>query len=195
MRNFTFLFCVMLCLLACQCQPKKTNDNQTDDTEQQNDTGETTSNTRQGSFSAYDLSSFTCMIEGEEWKPDLAFARVHYSAKNDIDSVQIKASRVADNSEMIISIYLFKGAGTYELTNDEATGQGIGMAEFKIEEEMKLKTFFSTGGKVTISNFNDTNGTIAGTIDEIEFFSKGDGMMPDVRVVNAGMFSGQRIEQ
>ena len=67
------------------------------------------------------------------------------------------------------------------------------MAEFRIEEDMKMKTFFSTGGKITISNFNDTNGTIAGTIDEIEFFSKGAGMMPDVREVKEGMFSGQRI--
>ena len=193
MRNFTFLLCVMFFFVACQSETNSSETETTIGAEQQSDTDETTPNRNAGSFSAYDLPSFTCMIEGEEWKPDLAFARVHYSAKNDIDSIQIKGSRVVDNSEMTISIFMFKGAGTYELKNDEATGAGIGMAEFRIEEDMKMKTFFSTGGKITISNFNDTNGTIAGTIDEIEFFSKGAGMMPDVREVKEGMFSGQRI--
>jgi hypothetical protein len=195
MKNFTFLLCLMFFFTACQPETDSSETDETSETEQQNDINETTSNTNQGSFSAYDLSSFTCMIEGKEWTPDLAYARVYYSEKNDVDSIQIKGSRVADNSEMTISIFMFKGAGTYELTNDEATGQGIGMAEFKVEEEMKMKTFFSTGGKITITNFSDTNGTIAGTIDEIEFFSKGAGMMPDVREVNGGFFSGQRIEQ
>ena len=193
MKNFTFLLCVMLFFASCQSETASNETDETTETERQGDTAETTSNSNAGSFAGYDLPSFTCMIEGEEWTPDLAFARVHYSAKNDVDSIQIKASRIADASEMTISIFIFKGAGTYELTNDEVTGKGIGMAEFKIEEEMKSKTFFSTGGKITISNFNDTNGTIVGTIDEIEFFSKGVGMMPDVREASAGIFSGQRI--
>jgi len=191
MRNFTLLFCLMLCFVACQ---PETADSSETNGEQQGDTIEPTSTTQQKSISAYDLSSFTCMIDGEKWKPSLAFARVHYSANNDIDSVQIKAIRTEDNSEMTISIFMFNGAGTYELTNDEETGQGIGMAEFKVEEEMKMKNFFSIGGKVTISNFNDTNGTLAGTIDGIDFFSKGNGMMPDERSVT-GVFSGERIEQ
>ena len=191
MRNFTFLLCIMFFFVACQPETDETNE--TNETEQQRDTQEPTSNTNQGSFSSYDLSTFTCMVEGKEWIPDLAFARVYYSAKNDIDSIQIKGSRIADNSEMTISIFRFKGAGTYELKNDEVTGEGIGMAEFKIEEEMKLKAFESIGGKVTISNFNDTNGIIAGTIDGIRFFRRGDAM-PDDREAT-GVFSGRRIEQ
>ena len=87
MRNFTFLFCLTFCFLACQPKADSDKTAETTQIERLIDVNETTPNTNAGSFSAYDLSSFSCMIEGEQWQPDLAFARVHYSAKNDIDSI------------------------------------------------------------------------------------------------------------
>ncbi len=186
------LILLSLLLFACQSAEKETLN--PSKTEQQNGS-EKNNSTGNTNISAYDLPSFSCKIEGKEWIPDLAFARIYYNAKKEVDSLQIKASRISDASEMKISIFLFKGTGTYALANDKVTGKGIGMAEFRIEEEGSLKSFFSTGGKITIGHFDDAKGIMSGTIDEIPFFHKGHGMVPDVREVREGIFNGTRIEQ
>lgn len=190
MKSIFFIAFTLLLFSACQSEEQTS----TEKPSFQSDSNETTTAKLENKgMVIYDLPKFSCRLEGEEWIPDLASARVFYSDNATVDSVQILANRAEGAATLNMMIYLFKGVGTYNFANDPVTGKGIGTAIFLIRNERKAKDFYSVGGQVVISYFNEENGVISGTF-EVPIFRKGDGMMPDARDITEGTFSGNRVQ-
>lgn len=194
----TFLLALSVVFSINACQSNTSNSEDTPFSK--NDKDSITTSIPKNGYVVYDLTNFSCAIEdagGEviAWQPDIKSARIFYTEKKEIEHIEILGMRADDASSLKIAIYLFKGAGVYQLRNDETSGEGIGMAEFYITENDKEKFFHSTqGSQVTISHFDEKKGIIAGTIDVLSLFNKGEGMMPDTRDMR-GTFSGQRKMQ
>lgn len=128
---------------------------------------------------------------------------------NDEDIIQIKGAKakveMTDNAPksleiegiyqdklLTIFVNLFDGKGDYPFENNEA-GVGIGMSEVIVQENGIEKTFTSTSGRVTISQFDELKRVLSGTF-EAAYFHQG-AAAPEFLSISSGKFGTISIEQ